>query len=302
MPCCTSLLDVGAIDFRGFLVGLDGSFVVAGADVNVRGHMDDVPRVGCKRGEFVGPGQGALGIVGGFNGMDVAMDSAQVVGIAFQHGLQCGHDLFRASFSSTVLVPQSPGMQVHARFGEQGCGIQVIGELARHFAHGVPIVFGGFLQIGIWIGRKAPGHRLNVGMLGGRSRQIDGFPDSITGTLETLWIGRIVIVRSDGFGDSPVGHGQGRIEFGGLLERAGRLVVIEGVDEAEPLIEEFLRFRIMRGYRVVQVAKAGDQRNHVTLSVQVILRCAGQGEQKGAQRLRQNFHLDRPPDGSVTSP
>jgi hypothetical protein len=69
-----------------------------------------------------------------------------------------------------------------------------------------------------------------------------------------------------------------------VLERTGGLVVVECVDETESLIKELLRFRIMCGNRVVQVAKTGDQRYGTTLRVVgMILRCPGHAEQKTAQ-------------------
>jgi hypothetical protein len=50
------------------------------------------------------------------------------------------------------------------------------------------------------------------------------------------------------------------------------------------LIKKLLRFQIMRGYRVVQVAKTSDKRNGMTLRVVgMILRCPGHAEQETAQ-------------------
>ncbi len=49
----TSRLDVGAIDGSRLLVRLDRSLVVAGTNVDVRRHVNDVPRAWCQRGKFV---------------------------------------------------------------------------------------------------------------------------------------------------------------------------------------------------------------------------------------------------------
>ena len=48
-----ALLDVRAIDFRGFLVGLDGGFIVAGADVDVCGHVHNVSGIRRECGQPV---------------------------------------------------------------------------------------------------------------------------------------------------------------------------------------------------------------------------------------------------------
>ena len=102
--------------------------------------------------------------------------------------------------------------------------------------------------------------------------------------LVAVGIGGIVIVRSHCLGDSPIRHGEFRIEFRSVLERSGRFVVVEGINETQSLVEKFLRFQIMRGYRVVQVAKTGDERNGMTLRVVgMILRRPGHTEQKTAQ-------------------
>src|SRR5581483_4502529 len=50
-----------------------------------------------------------------------------------------------------------------------------------------------------------------------------------------------------------------------MLERARRLVVIEGVDVAKPLIEELLRFRVLCGDRVMQVSQACHQSDRLAL-------------------------------------
>ena len=67
-----------------------------------------------------------------------------------------------------------------------------------------------------------------------------------------LVVGRIVVVWPDRFGDAPVGHGELGIEFSRTPERARRFVMIEGVDQPQSLIEEFLRLGIAGRDRMVQ--------------------------------------------------
>ena len=50
--------------------------------------------------------------------MNVIVDRTQMIGITLQDGFQRGHDFFRAGFGRAILMPQSPGMQVHSRLGE----------------------------------------------------------------------------------------------------------------------------------------------------------------------------------------
>ena len=181
-------------------------------------------------------------------------------------------------------MPESPGMQVHAGLGEERGGVEVVGKIGGDLPHGVVIVLGGFLQIGIRIGGKALRHRLNVGLLAGRGsgRQIDRFLHRVMRVLETVRVGGIVVVRSDRLGDAPVGHRQLGIEFGGMLKRARGLVVIEAIDEAQSLIEELLRLRIVRGDRVMKIAQSGDQRDGMSLGMSVssmILRRRAQAQQ-----------------------
>ena len=84
---------------------------------------------------------------------------------------------------------------------------------------------------------------------------------------KALIAGGIVVVRSHRFSHSPIRHGQLGIELGGAFERARGLVVIEGVDQAQSLIEELLRLRIPGGDGMMQVSQSGHQRGRLRLSV-----------------------------------
>ena len=84
---------------------------------------------------------------------------------------------------------------------------------------------------------------------------------------KALIAGGIVVVRPHGFGHPPVRHGQLGIELGGAFKRARGLVVIEGVDQAQSLIEELLCLRILGADRMMQVSQSGHQRGRLRLSV-----------------------------------
>ena len=64
--------------------------------------------------------------------------------------------------------------------------------------------------------------------------------------LIAVGVRRIVIVRTDSLGYSPVGYGEFRIKFRRMTKRTRGFIVVEGVDETQSLIKKFLRFGTMR--------------------------------------------------------
>ena len=171
-------------------------------------------------------------------------------------------------------------MQVHTGLGEQRGRVQVIGKILYHFAHSIVISLGRLPAIRLGIGGKAQHHSLNVGLLDGRSvgREIDCFLDGVVCRRETLVAGRIVVIRAYSFRDAPVGDGQLGVEIGSALKRARRLIVVEGVDQTQSLIEKLLRLLVACGYGMMQVSQPRHQRCRFGLGViHVILGddCAG---------------------------
>ena len=105
----------------------------------------------------------------------------------------------------------------------------------------------------------------------------------------------VVIVGPYSLGDAPIGHCEFRIEFRGVLKRPRRLVVIEGINKAQALVEELLRLRIAGGNRVVKIAQVRHLSDGVGLRVGgMILGSRTQAKRGTAQHLRQNFHLGQP--------
>src|ERR1700758_2549329 len=66
----------------------------------------------------------------------------------------------------------------------------------------------------------------------------------------------IVVIRPDRQRDTPERHGTLWIDLRGSLESTKRLVMIEGVDQREALIEEELGFRLLCGDGMVYVAES----------------------------------------------
>ena len=89
-----------------------------------------------------------------------------MVGVALDHGFQSGDDLFRARLGRAIRMPQAPGMKIHARFGEESSGIEVIRKLLRDFAHGIVISLCRLPAVSI-SARKTQRNRLDVGLFDG---------------------------------------------------------------------------------------------------------------------------------------
>src|SRR5579862_5895308 len=185
----------------------------------MRGHVDEVAGFGSEFCEVGSVGERALRIGRSLDGVDVIVDGAHVIGVAANDRLESGDDFFGAFFGSAVSVPEAPGVDVHACFGEESGGVGVVGIFLRKFAHGVAIVAGGLMQVDIGAGLgEAFGHGENVvafagsGVVGGSAwgGEVDGFLNGVVGLFVAGVIGGIVVIGADGFGDSPVGHGEGR--------------------------------------------------------------------------------------------
>ena len=154
------------VDGRSFFIGLDSGVVVASADVNVGRHVYDMSRTRRQSGKSIGSSQCSLGRTRTLNGVNVIVDSAHVIGVAFDHGFECGNDLFRARLGRAIGMPQAPGVKIHARFGEESSGVEVIREFLCNFAHGIVISLGSLSAVGVSAG-KAQRHSLDVGLFDG---------------------------------------------------------------------------------------------------------------------------------------
>src|SRR6266699_6386538 len=108
-------LEVRLVDGRSFFIGLDSGVVVASADVNVGRHVYDMSRTRRQSGKSVGSSQCSLGRTRTLNGVNVIVDSAHVIGVAFDHGFERGNDLVRARLGRAIWMPQAPGVKIHAR-------------------------------------------------------------------------------------------------------------------------------------------------------------------------------------------
>src|SRR5205823_1558712 len=126
------------------------------------------------------------------------------------------------------------------------------------FAHGVTVLLGCLMTVGIRVGWKALRQRRYPGALAGRriGGQILSLLDGIVCFLEPLRISRIVVIRANRFRYAPVSHCHFRIKFGGVLERTRGFIMIEGIDIAPALVKKLLGFRIGGGNWMMQVTKS----------------------------------------------
>ena len=119
-------------------------------------------------------------------------------------------------------VPQRPGGAVHDSLGEQGADVEVVGMGLVDGPHGVGVgVVPGAEVVGVGglveAGRVALGHRRDQGLLdgGGPGCGAGGCGGGGLGQLKRLAqvvlvevLPGLVVVRADGVGDAPVGHGE----------------------------------------------------------------------------------------------
>jgi len=207
--------------------------------------------------------------------------------VAADHRLQYGDDLGGARCGRAVLVPQLPGTQVHQALGKECGRVEVVGIELGELAHGLHKGHGELRIVGIGVAAVTRLQSLDVGTLrrgaaGGKRQRF------LHRVVSRLLPGRVhgqVVVRPDGEGHTPPRHRHFRIEFGGAAEGAFGLVVIEGIEEAETLVEKLLRFGAGGGNRVMMIAQAFHQGRGLC-----------EGERAGKKKHEQRTEHRGPPE------
>ncbi len=117
------------------------------------------------------------------------------------------------------------------------------------------------MQIRFRVRGKALGQRRNVRLvaLGRAFRPARRLLDGLMRLHEAVFARRIVVVRTNGFRDAPIRHRQFGVQLRRPLERPRRLVMIERVNQPQPLIEKRLRLRILRRHRVPPISQSRHQ-------------------------------------------
>ena len=153
----------------GLLVAGDGSRIVAGPQVNVGGHVDQVSGGRGEGLQAVRAGECALGVARCLHRMDIEMVHAGVEGPAAQRIFKHGDNFRRIGAYSiargtglTVDFPEMPRIQIHQAGGEERGCIRVVGIAMVDFAHRIGIVAGKLRLVRLGSVGEAEGQRIDM--------------------------------------------------------------------------------------------------------------------------------------------
>ncbi|EPJ34863.1 hypothetical protein STAFG_8053 [Streptomyces afghaniensis 772] len=233
-------------------VGRDDPAVVAAQDVEVRGHVVQVPGVGHDAAQPVGDGEGLFRCRGHLHQVDVEVQHPGVphTGVgperAVQHGLGLQGPCALGGLPGRQ-VPQLPGGEVHQGVGVQGRDVRVFGRQFIHRAHGVRVRLVPHRAVldGLRL-RVAGSQRADQSLLdrGGPDGLLMG---SFHCGMRTLHRPRqflaveefpgLVVVRAQRVGDAPIRHRALGISLGRLFEAGDGFLVMEGVRPHQAAVE-----------------------------------------------------------------
>ncbi len=178
--------------------------------------------------------------------MDVIIVGARMRRIVRQHLFQSGDDPGRTGAGRAVRVPQLPWVGVHQRFGIERLHVPVGREPRSHLPHR--------RRIGQQQRRRSGGDRRRP-----RGKQ-PGLAERIPGDARAgLGHQRHVVIGTQGERDAPVTGGTVGIELGRSGEGARCLVMVEGPEQAHPLVEIALRLGRRRRHLAVEATQAVEQ-------------------------------------------
>ena len=263
------------------LVGRYRVGVASHPDVDVGGHVDEVPGARHQRREPLGARHRFLRRHG-LDRVDVVVACTGVARVGPQHALELGHDLAGPGIGLPgLLVPVVPRTLVHQRLGVQRRGVEVVGIPLHDLAHGHRVRR---------VERRARGRRdrrvplrecADVGLFP-RARMAEArlrLPETLVGREPRRRVHSGVHVRAVRVGHSPVAHGAVRVQPRGMGERADGLTVVEAVQQSHALVEVPLGEGDPGGDRDVIVAQVCVQGDRVT-------GCAGERRQRHEQGMQ----------------
>ena len=210
--------------------------------------MDEVAGPGHEGLEPLGARERPFGVTGRLDGVDVVVVSADVPRVSPQDRLEDGDDHLGALRWRAIRVPEPPGAEVHEAFRIERRRVEIIGVALAQLSHGNAVLDRQRLQIRGRMRRVPPGESLDVVSLGLWSappQRLSPLDGRRCGPF-ALGIDVEVDVRAEGERDAPVRHRGLRIHVGGVPEGPHGLVVVEGEDESEAIVEEALRLGIRR--------------------------------------------------------
>ncbi len=202
------------------------------------------PRPGCRSRSASAARVGLLGVGRGLDRVDHQVVGERVLRVEGEDGLEGRDELLRAGLRLAVGRPEVPRAQVGQGLGEEGADVGVLRVGLPDRPHRVGVgLLEGLAVLGLRPG-VARGERLDEGSLdgargGGEGLRLgQGLPRRLRAILGHDGVVDVGAVRDR---DAPEGHRALRVELARAAEGADRLVVVEGVQEREALVEVALR-------------------------------------------------------------
>ena len=196
--------------------------------------------------------------------MDVHVDRARVVGIglASTPSIAATASPRRPLARAAIRLPVVPGRGVHQRIGKQHADLRILGKPRMRRGHGVGVRLGKSSLVGRGIARVAG--RKSVDQRPFALARVGGARLGVGHRHECRLHGAVFHRRIDVGAEherlAPEAHGAARVQRLRLLERPLGFGVVEGIGQAQPLIEVALRHLVIRGDRMAQRAEALPQR------------------------------------------
>ena len=131
----TALSDVVLVGFDGADIAFGGGRIPTNTQVDMRRHVNQVPRPGHQPPQPLGAPQGPLGSGGGFYGMDIVVIRTGMKRFSLEDGFEGRNKFHRARVRPTILPPVVPGTKVHQGRSIEGGGIGIIRITLRKFPH-----------------------------------------------------------------------------------------------------------------------------------------------------------------------
>ena len=243
--------------FDPLLVPKQRVFVGPALHVDVRRHVDEVPRVRHQFAQMIARNQSFFGCWRHLHQVDIEVQDAGMrapricVHETFQNGLR-GDGFSIRPDGAFGEVPHLPRRLVHHRFGIDGADIDIVGERLMHSAHGGGIVI---------VPRALMLDGLALGIAGWKSfdqraffrrhlrRQRHRGRCRVERRRKRCGLGGPVhhppfevVIRAAGISDAPMRHGTVRIELQRALKANHGQIVIIGPGPDQPAIKPCLRF------------------------------------------------------------
>ena len=268
-------------------IAAGGSIVIADSLINVGRHVHEMARCRHQLWQLRRVSERAFRTLRRFDGMNVIVDRAGVIGITTQHRLKCRHDLFSTFGRFAVRAPELPGTQVHRALRVKRRRVEVVRITLDQFAHRVFVIDGELFQICFRFDGIALPERFDVGafVLGSFGCERKRFLHRFVSSFFSVGSDVEIDVWAQRERNAPISHGEIGINFSRALEGTNRFVVIKRVDESKALIEKLLCFGFGCRDRVVMRAHAGDQFGRLfAFHLHVRVLSADNGGEENSQR------------------